>query len=167
MRIQVRAVRRAGQLLSGMEKAKGKAGRGAPGPGRGKTGLQVNTPFSGQTLSDLGISKNQSSKSTSLAEMAKNTEAERRACEIRLRAERRAGQLLSEMEKSAGARGNPNGRGAPIVRSRDETTQTLADLGISKNQSSKWQQLARVPDQQFEAAPATKSLVSGFLEIGC
>ena len=31
---------------------------------------------------------------------AKNTEAERRACEIRLRAERRAGELLREMEKA-------------------------------------------------------------------
>lgn len=33
---------------------------------------------------------------------AKNTEAERRACEIRLRAERKAGQLLAKMEKAKG-----------------------------------------------------------------
>lgn len=33
---------------------------------------------------------------------AKNTEAERRACEIRLRAERRAGQLLQKLDKSKG-----------------------------------------------------------------
>jgi len=29
-----------------------------------------------------------------------------------LRAERRAGQLLAQMEKATGARGNPNGRGS-------------------------------------------------------
>ncbi len=34
------------------------------------------------------------------AKQAKNTEAERRACEIRLRAERKAGQLLAETEKA-------------------------------------------------------------------
>ena len=33
-------------------------------------------------------------------QQAKNTEAERRACEIRLRAERKAGQILKRMVKS-------------------------------------------------------------------
>jgi hypothetical protein len=60
---------------------------------------------------------------------------ERLACDIRIRTERKAGQLLHDMEKAKGAAGNPGGRGAPIVRSDDATTQTtLADLGISKMQ---------------------------------
>jgi hypothetical protein len=36
------------------------------------------------------------------AAQARNTEAERQACEIRLRAERRAGQLLKEQPKATG-----------------------------------------------------------------
>ena len=55
---------------------------------------------------------------------AKNPEPERRACEIRLRAERKAGQLLAKMEKAKGTAGagRPSPNGAP----------TVSDLGISK-----------------------------------
>ena len=67
---------------------------------------------------------------------AKNTDAECYACEIRLRAERKAGQLLKAMEKNKG--------GQPKNRSTD-TTGTLQELGVSKDQSSKWQRLADVP----------------------
>lgn len=73
--------------------------------------------------------------------------------EIKLRAERRAGELIKEMPKATGAMGNPNGQGAPIVRSHDETAQppTLNDLGITKSQSSRWQSIASVPEEVFEA----------------
>lgn len=91
---------------------------------------------------------------------AKNPEPERQACDIRLRAERKVGQLLASEEKAKGARGNPGGQGAAIVRSTDEAAQspkTLAEMGITKDQSSKWQQLAKVPEEQFEAALAGPS----------
>jgi hypothetical protein len=65
------------------------------------------------------------------AKQAKNYEAERKAGEIRIRAERRAGELLREM-KQRGER-DPGGRGR--VESRP-TTQ-LSDLGITRDQSSK------------------------------
>lgn len=82
---------------------------------------------------------------------AKNTEAERRACEIRLRAERKAGQLLAEKDKAVSPGWNQY-KG----RSDDTTDQpaTLRDLGISKQQSSDWQRLAAVPEDRFEAALA-------------
>jgi len=56
------------------------------------------------------------------------------------------------MEKNKGAEGNPGGRGAPIVRLHDETTQTptLSDLGISKVQSYRWQLEAEIPEDRFE-----------------
>ncbi len=81
------------------------------------------------------------------ARQAKNTEAERKACEIRLRAERKAGKLLKQMEKAKGAlrRGN-------TASPREEETPTLADRGVSKKQSSDWQKLADIPEQEFEAA---------------
>ena len=65
-------------------------------------------------------------------------------------AERRAGEILAGMEKAKGAQGNPGGRSAPVVRSLADTAQTLSALGISKTQSSRWQQLAAVPEAQRE-----------------
>lgn len=85
---------------------------------------------------------------------AKNMDAELKACEIRLRAERRAGQLLAEMEKAKAGRPpeNPSPKGSNF-----RGGQTLRDMGISHKQSSNWQRLAKVPDEQFERAFATNS----------
>lgn len=65
--------------------------------------------------------------------------------EIKLRAERKAGSLLAEMPK------HPAGR-PPENRSQPETNlpPKLADIGVSKNQSYRWQQAAAVPDDVFE-----------------
>ncbi|MCB1691073.1 MAG: hypothetical protein KDI33_21440 [Halioglobus sp.] len=61
--------------------------------------------------------------------------------EIKVRAERKCGELLASAEKAKGAAGNPNGQGAPIVRSNDATAQpkTLSEMGITKDQSSRYQ----------------------------
>lgn len=73
------------------------------------------------------------------AKQAQDTENERRACEIRLRAERKCGQLLSKTVK----RGKqPKGNALSPLKS----------VGVSKKQSSDWQKLAAVPEKQFEAA---------------
>jgi hypothetical protein len=101
------------------------------------------------------------------ARMALNKEAERQATEIRIRAEDRCGELYAAAVKAVGARGNPGGQGAPIVRSDDPTAQTLADLGISKQQSSDWQRLAAIPREQFEADltdPMWRPTTAGMLE---
>lgn len=93
---------------------------------------------------------------------AKNTEAERRACEIRLRAERKAGALLSEMEKSKGGRpqktpDNPVGS--------SEYRDAVRSTGINEKTAERWQQLAQVPDHEFEAALAApkKPTTTGIL----
>ncbi len=95
------------------------------------------------------------------AKQAQNFDAERKAAEIRIRAERRTGELLIEM-KDNGQR-DAGGRGR--IESRD-TTQ-LKDFGISRNQSSKWQQLAAVPAEDFERAvtsggptPTTEGIIN-------
>jgi hypothetical protein len=90
---------------------------------------------------------------------AKNTEAERQACEIRLRAERKCGQLLREQVEHGGDRRS-------VSRSHDVT---LNDLGISKKQSSDWQRLAEVPDGDFEVAlqaerPTTGGIIAAHSE---
>jgi hypothetical protein len=80
------------------------------------------------------------------ARQAKNIEAERQACEIRLRAERKCGELLREREKAT-----PRGSNQHKDVSRDAThPQPLADLGITRDQSSQWQKLAAVPPDLFE-----------------
>lgn len=67
------------------------------------------------------------------------------AAEIKLRAERRAGQILAEMEKHPAGR-PPNN---PSSETRDLPPR-LADLGITHDQSSNWQQMAQVPASKFE-----------------
>jgi|SRR6516164_4691190 hypothetical protein len=93
------------------------------------------------------------------ARQAQNTDAERRACEIRLRAERKAGQLLARMDQKA------NGRPSKEKRSSGATV-LLDDLGISKNQSSQWQKLGAMPQREFDLAigesvkpPTTKGIL--------
>ena len=102
------------------------------------------------------------------AKQAKDTDLIQKATALRLRAERRAGELLREMEKNKGARGNPGGQGAKIVRSRDATAQApkLSDVGVSKTQSSRWQKLAALDDEMFErrierASAAAYEKISG------
>jgi hypothetical protein len=96
---------------------------------------------------------------------AQNTEAERQAIEIRLRAERRCGELLIPREMAKGARGS--GSNQHEVRSHDVSAPPLADLGISHNQSSQWQKLAAIPDEEFEADlkdPMWRPTTSGMIE---
>jgi len=83
---------------------------------------------------------------------AKDTELIWIATDIKIRAERKAGQLLLEM-KLNGERDSGKGNRNPILKSQD-TTPKLADFGISKDQSSRWQKLAAVPERKFEQAVA-------------
>jgi len=63
-----------------------------------------------------------------------------RAAELKLRAERKAGQLLSELVYRGGNRRS---------NSHDGSLK-LSDLGIGYNQSSRWQKEAAVPERIFE-----------------
>ena len=73
---------------------------------------------------------------TRQAELSK--EAENAAAEIRLRAERRVGELLKEMEL---ARGRPR---------KMSSTTTICDLGVNRDQAATFQRMAAVPEQEFE-----------------
>jgi hypothetical protein len=84
---------------------------------------------------------------------AGNTEAEERCYEIRRLAERRAGQLLEEMEKAKGARGSASNQYQKEVPSHDpRAPKTLSELGITYDQSSQWKKLAKIDDAAFDAA---------------
>jgi hypothetical protein len=86
------------------------------------------------------------------AKQARNRDAEHKAAEIRIRAERRTGELLIEMKESGKRRDRG---GDQKSTSRAATLKTaLPDLGITRDQSSKWQDLARIPAEEFEEAIA-------------
>ena len=77
------------------------------------------------------------------AKQAQDIDMQNWAAEIRLRAERRAGELLKDMPKQHGARG----AGKKVESPR---ATPLSELGITKTQSSNWQRMADVPASEFE-----------------
>lgn len=79
------------------------------------------------------------------ARQAKDADLTFWAAEIKLRAERRAGQLLKEMA-STGER--DTGQGGD--RKAQSQVATLKDLGVDGDQSSRWQQEAELPEEEFE-----------------
>lgn len=90
------------------------------------------------------------------ARQAKDSELIQYATEIKVRAERRCGELLARTEKR-------NGGHAMKARS-DDTTEvppTLSDMGLTKDESSRYQQLAAMPVEHFETAVATAKATAG------
>lgn len=106
------------------------------------------------------------------ARQAKNTDAERKACEIRLRAERRAGELFRDMERTppreSGAAGAvAQGKQGPAIAAGPSEYRTALDSsGVTERTAQRWQELATVPDETFENAlrapekPSTAAIVA-------
>ena len=90
------------------------------------------------------------------AKQAGDFELQNRCAEIRLFAEHRAGRLLLDMVKNPGARGEGRPRKDGKIRRSSRSNAyppKLTDLGISKDQSSKWQRMAQMMDDAtFERA---------------
>jgi N6-adenosine-specific RNA methylase IME4 len=84
------------------------------------------------------------------AKQAKDETLIKQATEIRMRAERRSGELLIEMgERGERQKPGDNPRGVNS-RTAQPLKPKLADLGINKTESSRWQALARIPEDKFE-----------------
>lgn len=86
------------------------------------------------------------------AMQAKNKTLEVDAAEIRIRAERRLGEMIAAQKESGGLNKGAAEKGSNAVTTEDRVKKPkLADAGISKNLSSRAQKLAAVPQAEFEA----------------
>jgi len=92
------------------------------------------------------------------ARQAKDTELIQFATEIKVRAERKCGELLAGAEKNDGGRPPRNQSNATTGFTAPPT---LADMGITKDQSSRYQSLASMSEEHFETAVATAKDTAG------
>lgn len=85
---------------------------------------------------------------------AKDTELSRHATEIRLRAERRLGELMAEQPKASGTRGQLKGRdssGGTKTDPPEKSAPTLVDQGIDKHLADRARKAAAMPEAKYEA----------------
>lgn len=98
------------------------------------------------------------------AKQANDTDLIQKATEIKVRAERKAGEMLRKAAEQ-GQRATPNGNVNPAtIKVSNETTPspvTLAEIGITRDQSSRYQKLAAMPDEHFETAVETAKASAG------
>ena len=89
------------------------------------------------------------------ARQAKDNELIGWATEIKVRAERRAGEMLAQVERAQAGR--------PAKNSFHDGTnyqQALKENGVAKVTAHRWQQLAAIPEEQFErSVNATKEVM--------
>lgn len=95
---------------------------------------------------------------TAAARIAKNHEMEIDASEIRIRAERRLGEMIAEQKNTVGlASGGEHGGKSKIDGTREEPSNprpTLASAGIDKKLSARSQAIAAIPEAEFESTIA-------------
>ena len=80
-------------------------------------------------------------------------EAQNDAAEIKIRAQRRAGEILLKMEKNKGTQGQLDGRdisGASRLQAPEDEPPTYADLGIAYKDAHVWQTLASMEAPLFD-----------------
>lgn len=94
-----------------------------------------------ETLDEVTELRNRAEAVRSWARnVAVNLEMQNRAAELKLRAERKAGQLLSDLRL----------RGGDRKSSSHDGRLKLSDLGISQSQSKRWQKEAAIPEAAFQ-----------------
>ena len=73
--------------------------------------------------------------------------AQNHATEIKLRAERKAGELLGELEKDKGGRPEKT---PDIVSAVSEYRQAIESAEVEERQARRWQEVAKIPEPIFE-----------------
>jgi hypothetical protein len=108
-----------------------------------------------RTLDEVGKIRATAAAASEYARAEKlGDEAIHYANEIRVRAARRAGELLAQMtEKAKGTQlaGRSIG-GLPVIPPKPQNAPpTLKEMGITKAESKRWQDIAKIPEDRFEA----------------
>ena len=103
---------------------------------------------------ESGVGKRQAEKTANL-----------QTSRARVRTERKCGELLKAVEKQSGARGKAGpGRGKNGVVQHDsvlEEPKTLKEMGLTKDQSSKFQKIAPIDNQPHGRSISTVPAQSG------
>jgi len=107
-----------------------------------------------RTVNELAHIRNQAEAIRYAAKQARmGIEMINDAAELKLRAERRAGELLEKMPKAKGTQGQLSGRnasGSRTIRPPGNDAETYADLDIDKHDAARWQQMAEMPQDDYE-----------------
>ena len=103
---------------------------------------------------------NVSEQAALYAKQAGDNELIEKATEIRVRAQRKAGEMLT-LAAEAGQRATGRENIKQHSGSHGATPVTLEQIGITKSESSRYQQLAAMPADHFETAVATAKATAG------
>lgn len=120
-----------------------------------------------QAVDEVKELRDQAIAMETYAKQAMDLEAERIAIDIRIRAERRAGDMMRVMQRTDHNHGNQHvakDQREPLPKS--EYAQAKSDSGISDTQAKRWQQLSKIPDEEFEGAMMGRDKIttSGLIE---
>lgn len=88
------------------------------------------------------------------ARQAKDTELIQYATEIKVRAERRAGEMTASMETAQGRRTSSDD-------AKKSKAEQLADVGLTVQEAHRYEALAAMPAEHFETAVATAKATAG------
>ena len=105
-----------------------------------------------RTLDDLVAVRDRAHAASEYARAARlGAEALGHAQQIKVRAERKAGELLRTLEKSGGGRSSETAAAAAGV---SDYRRAIDESGVTERDARRWQELAAAPDAKFEEAIA-------------
>ena len=107
--------------------------------------VEANTIQKAKELKDLALTAADWAKRKKMGD-----EAVQYAQSYALRAERKMGEMLRSTKLAKGTRMMGGNTGGPIVVPPAKDTPTLAELGLTKNESSRAQLLANLPEEKFK-----------------
>lgn len=117
-----------------------------------------------KTLEDIKKIQNLAAAAETYARAAKlGHKAQNHAAEIKLRAERKAGELLVMMERGVP---KPGGRTMPDVGHSSEYAKVLSETNTTRQDASRWQAEAAIPAERFEAYIAENKETSELTTAG-